>query len=96
MAARFRGAPSQSQYAGAGIQNPPSPDIQQGGSRPGSEGYDGPGESRQNPYAPGLGYDPAKPVVKERVITNSRVELPPDAYRLEKRWGVEAVDSEDC
>ncbi|KAF8860682.1 eukaryotic translation initiation factor-like protein 2C 2 [Acephala macrosclerotiorum] len=54
------------------------------GRRPGSEGYDGPpGDGRQNPYGPGLGYDPAKPIAKDKVITNTRMELPPDAYRLE-------------
>jgi hypothetical protein len=61
-------------------QQMPSTNIR----RPGSGGYDGPGEpSRSNPYGPGLGFDPAKPVVKERVITNTRVELPAAAYSLE-------------
>jgi hypothetical protein len=52
--------------------------------RPGSGGFDGPGEpSRPNPFGPGIGYDPAKPATKEKVITNTRVELPASAYKLE-------------
>lgn len=87
MAARFRGGPGHSGNGGNGVQPPPPPQIQPQGQqvarRPGSEGYDGPSEPRQNPFGSGLGYDPAKPVVKESVITNRRVELPPDAYRLD-------------
>jgi len=52
--------------------------------RPGSGGFDGPGEpSRPNPFGPGMGFDPAKPATKDKVITNTRVELPASAYRLE-------------
>lgn len=57
--------------------------------RPTSGGFDGPGEPsrqppRQNPFGPGIGYDPARPAaVKEKHITNTRVELPPAAYKLE-------------
>lgn len=38
-----------------------------------------------NPFGPGLGYDPARMAqsAKPKVITNTRIELPPDAYRLE-------------
>lgn len=51
-------------------------------SRPPSQHGDQP---RQNPYGPGLGYDPAKPApAKQSVITNSRVELPSAAYNLGK------------
>jgi hypothetical protein len=53
-------------------------------SRPRSGGYDGPGEpSHPNPFGPGIGFDPAKPAAKERIITNTRVELPAAAYKLE-------------
>jgi hypothetical protein len=53
--------------------------------------YDGPGSEtsqqggpRQNPFAPGLGYDPAKPAgQKESMITNTRIELPYAAYALD-------------
>ena len=92
MAGRFRGAPGGGDYSDRGssygAQPPPVPNIQQpqqgpGGRRPGSDGFDGGSEPRQNPFIPGMGFDPARPVVKERVITNTRVELPPDAYRLE-------------
>lgn len=39
---------------------------------------------RQNPFGPGLGYDPAKPAgQKESIITNTRVELPYAAYALD-------------
>ena len=66
--------------------------------RPRSGGFDGPGEpsrgppgspakstvsTRQNPFGPGLGYDPARPVIKTSVITNTRVELPAAAYALD-------------
>jgi len=71
-------------------QYPILPHQQQGGTYPGkprSGGYDGPGEPSKrgpNPFAPGPGYDPARPVVVDkRVITNTRVELPASAYRLE-------------
>ena len=51
-------------------------------------GFDGPtdgsGTPRQNPFGPGLGFDPAKPAKKESVITNTRVELPASAYLLNK------------
>jgi hypothetical protein len=49
--------------------------------------YDGPSDSPpklQNPYGPGLGYDPAKPTpAKQSVITNTRMELPAAAYGLD-------------
>jgi hypothetical protein len=55
--------------------------------KPRSGGYDGPGEPSQrgpNPFGPGLGYDPAKPKpVAEKVISNTRIELPASAYKLE-------------
>lgn len=63
------------------------------GSHPGPAPYDGPASQpssqhgdppRQNPYGPGLGYDPAKPATKkESLITNTRVELPAAAYALD-------------
>lgn len=37
-----------------------------------------------NPFGPSMGFDPARPAApKEKVITNTRIELPPDAYQLE-------------
>ncbi|KUJ10731.1 uncharacterized protein LY89DRAFT_674854 [Mollisia scopiformis] len=93
MAARFRGAPGGDFGHGPGVQYPQIPEATyaaqgpQSGRRPGSEGYDGPSEPRQNPFGQGLGYDPARPIVKAKVITNTRVELPPDAYRLELHDG---------
>lgn len=55
--------------------------------KPRSGGYDGPGEPSQrgpNPFGRGMGFDPAKPApLKEKVISNSRVELPASAYTLE-------------
>lgn len=55
--------------------------------------YDGPASqpssqhgdpSRPNPFAQGLGYDPAKPTpAKPSLITNTRVELPAAAYGLD-------------
>ena len=63
--------------------------------RPRSGGLDGPSQrgppgsptksqaSRTNPFGAGLGYDPARPVVKTTQITNSRVELPSAAYALD-------------
>jgi hypothetical protein len=37
---------------------------------------------RQNPFPPGLGYDPARPAgpLKQQLITNTRCELPAAAY----------------
>ncbi|KAH8819457.1 eukaryotic translation initiation factor-like protein 2C 2 [Xylogone sp. PMI_703] len=35
------------------------------------------------PFGQGLGYDPAKPIKKQTVITNTRMELPPAAYALD-------------
>ncbi len=71
---------------GAGYQYQGPPASQ--GGRPGSGGFDGPGEPSRgpNPFGQGLGYDPAKPPPTKqpfKVITNTRVELPPDAYRVE-------------
>lgn len=38
---------------------------------------------RQNPFGPGMGFDPARPVARpDPVITNTRVELPSSAYAL--------------
>lgn len=52
---------------------------QQGPAQGGSQG-----PARQNLYAPGLGYDPAKSdPVKPKVVTNTRIELPASAYKLE-------------
>lgn len=61
----------------------------QGGPAP----YDGPAsqtssqqgdQTRQNPFPPGPGYDPAKPATaKPSIITNTRVELPVAAYALD-------------
>ena len=76
------GPPQQYYQAGPqqGQQGPPA-------VKPRSGGFDGPGELTQrgpNPYGPGLGYDPAKPKpVAQKVITNTRVELPASAYKLE-------------
>jgi hypothetical protein len=75
------GPQPQQQYSG-----PPA--SQQGllPDKPRSGGFDGPGEPSRgpNPYGPGLGYDPAKPqVAPAKVITNTRVELPAAAYKLE-------------
>jgi eukaryotic translation initiation factor 2C len=75
------GPQPQQQYSGppAGQQGPIT-------DKPRSGGYDGPGEpSRgQNPYGPGLGYDPAKSqVAPAKVITNTRIDLPASAYKLE-------------
>ncbi|KAL2072104.1 hypothetical protein VTL71DRAFT_11447 [Oculimacula yallundae] len=66
-------------------QGPPQQYMQQGppqmmqpGSGPQPQGQRGP-----NPFGSGMGFDPARPVVpKEKVITNTRIELPPDAYKL--------------
>jgi hypothetical protein len=62
-------------------------------ARGGPAQYDGPGSQtssqhgdpvRQNPFGPGLGYDPAKPPEqKYSIITNTRVELPFAAYALD-------------
>ncbi|KAH6682518.1 hypothetical protein B0J14DRAFT_555812 [Halenospora varia] len=56
---------------------------QQGGNVHGK--FDGPGDVRQNPFGPSMGFDPARSggPSKPSIITNRRVELPPDAYRLE-------------
>ncbi len=39
----------------------------------------------QQPFGgPGLGFDPAKPsIAPPKIITNTRVELPSSAYRLD-------------
>jgi hypothetical protein len=76
------GPPPPQQY------NAPPMNQQQGPppDKPRSGGFDGPGEPSRgpNPYGPGLGYDPAKPKpVEEKVITNTRIELPASAYKLE-------------
>lgn len=86
------GHPQFNQYSGTPQgQQLNSPPIQQYHSqqqeKPRSGGYDGPGEPAQrgfNPYGPGLGYDPAKPnkPVQQKVITNTRIELPASAYKL--------------
>ena len=50
-------------------------------SQPSSQHGDSP---RENPFGPGLGYDPAKPTpAKPSLITNTRVELPAAAYALD-------------
>jgi len=75
--------PPYNQYGG---QGPPTQQQQGQGQKPRSGGFDGPGEPSRgpNPYSPGLGYDPAKPKpVAEKVISNTRIELPASAYRLE-------------
>ena len=62
---------------------PPQPKSHSGG------GFDGPADDdntpRPNPFGPSLGFDPAKPVKKESVITNIRVELPASAYGLDNQ-----------
>ncbi|RDW73914.1 hypothetical protein BP5796_07356 [Coleophoma crateriformis] len=68
---------------GSGL--PPQP------STPMQGGFDGPssppptaGQRGPNPFALGLGFDPAKAAPKkESVITNTRVELPQTAYKLD-------------
>lgn len=75
---QYRGGPPPSYQQGRGLAQHSSP----------SQGFpqgDAPAD-RQNPYGPGLGYDPAKPSTStaQRVITNTRMELPAAAYRLEK------------
>ncbi|RDW67855.1 hypothetical protein BP6252_09251 [Coleophoma cylindrospora] len=68
-----------------GSDLPPKP------STPMQGGFDGPssppptaGHRGPNPFAPGLGFDPAKAAPKkESVITNTRVELPQAAYKLD-------------
>jgi len=53
--------------------------------------FDGPDDARsqsgrQNPFGSSIGFDPARdsrPVVKKGLITNTRVELPSAAYRLD-------------
>jgi eukaryotic translation initiation factor 2C len=66
---------------------PMSPSRQQGG-RPGTTGQQTahPGNPAQNPFGPGIGYDPARITApkKESVITNTRVELPSSAYQLDR------------
>lgn len=70
--------------------------FQQPTNMSGSRGpapYDGPASQhssqhgeppRQNPFGPGMGYDPAKPASKKQsLITNTRVELPVAAYALD-------------
>ncbi|CZS95194.1 uncharacterized protein RAG0_04942 [Rhynchosporium agropyri] len=59
------------------MQQGPPQNVQPGsGNQP--QGQRGP-----NPFGPGMGFDPARPAVpKEKVITNTRIELPPDAYKL--------------
>lgn len=53
------------------------------------QGMGNPGHSRgpsQNPFPQGVGYDPARgrrPDEMPRTITNTRVELPPEAYALD-------------
>ncbi|KAI1004889.1 hypothetical protein K3495_g3326 [Podosphaera aphanis] len=44
--------------------------------------------NKENPFPPGMGFDPARSSapVPEKTITNSRMELPPDAYRLESDY----------
>ncbi|KAH7395607.1 eukaryotic translation initiation factor-like protein 2C 2 [Cadophora sp. MPI-SDFR-AT-0126] len=71
-----RGPPQQ-------YQGPPQQMMQQGPPQQqavgGLQGQRGP-----NPFGPGMGFGPARPIApKEKVITNTRVELPPDAYQLE-------------
>jgi hypothetical protein len=75
-----------SQNENAGQSQQPVNMRSPGGPAP----YDGPAnqtssqhgdQPRENPYGPGLGYDPARP--KPSVITNTRVELPVAAYALD-------------
>ncbi|CAL3971616.1 unnamed protein product [Diplocarpon coronariae] len=72
-----------------GSQGGPTPAYQifsQKGPQEGLQGSPrGPvSQAQQNPFATiNLGYDPAKPMIKERMITNSRMELPAEAYNLE-------------
>ena len=48
-------------------------------------GFDGAADtetsSKPNPFAPGLGYDPAKPAHQPEKKLPNRLELPPEAYR---------------
>ena len=54
---------------------------------------DGPGDRspRKNPFGAGLGYDPAKPA--QKVITNTRIDLPASAYMLENNVSSPSFDS---
>jgi hypothetical protein len=75
--------PNQGQPRQSGNMNAPRGPAPYDGptSQPPSQHGDQP---RQNPYGPGLGYDPAKPAAaKQSMITNSRVELPYAAYSLD-------------
>ena len=73
-----RGPPQQQQSHG-----PPQHLMQQG--PPPQQSAGGPQAQRgPNPFGPSMGFDPARPAApKEKVITNTRIELPPDAYQLE-------------
>lgn len=54
-------------------------------NRPPAGKFDGPGD-KPNPFGQGMGYDPARmgrPDEAPKVITNTRVELPATAYRLD-------------
>ncbi|PBP20017.1 eukaryotic translation initiation factor-like protein 2C 2 [Diplocarpon rosae] len=68
-----------------GSQRGPAPTYQIVSQEAPQGGPRGPGsQAQQNPFAgTNLGYDPAKTKFKERMITNSRMELPAEAYNLE-------------
>jgi len=54
-------------------------------NRPPAGKFDGPGD-KPNPFGQGMGYDPARMGRADeapKVITNTRVELPATAYRLD-------------
>ena len=82
----YPAGPQRQQQAPSQCGGPAPPQQQGQPEKPRSGGFDGPGEPQrgQNPYGPGLGYDPAKPKpVAQKVITNTRIELPASAYKLE-------------
>ncbi|KAH8687144.1 hypothetical protein BGZ60DRAFT_392933 [Tricladium varicosporioides] len=63
---------------------PQQPRPQQQSGNPQGK-FDGTGDIRKNPFGPSMGFDPARSGghTQSNIITNRRVELPPDAYRLE-------------
>ncbi|KAH6721493.1 hypothetical protein BKA61DRAFT_568072 [Leptodontidium sp. MPI-SDFR-AT-0119] len=67
-------------------QGPPQQYQQQGASQQMQPGFGGQPQVQRgpNPFGQGMGFDPARPAApKEKVITNTRLELPAAAYKLE-------------
>lgn len=74
-----QGPPSSAGNPDRQHQSPPSAVAQPPASssgRPPSGSFDGPGETRNSPFGPGMGFDPARGDKKDEKKFNTRVELP--------------------